>query len=130
MGLVEEHIKLTNGIVSGELNREQVATEINRIESEYGEDSFDSYAVKRKNAPWTKYDLEDLEVQSASGACSKDFYLYMAEVSEYVHRSNDKRGLFGSIEKVIKFIAKNWLAILIFIAFVALVIWGISRFLR
>lgn len=113
MGLVEEHVRLTNSIVAGDLTIEQVKEELNRIETEYGPDSFDLYKVKKKSAPWSKEDLEDLEIQSASGACSKDFYLYMAEVSEFVHRKNRKSGLLGLVDSLIRFIAKHWLIILI-----------------
>lgn len=113
MGLVEEHVRLTNSIVAGDLTVEQVKEELNRIETEYGPDSFDLYKVKKKSAPWSKEDLEDLEIQSASGACSKDFYLYMAEVSEFVHRKNRKSGLLGFVDSLVRFIAKHWLIILI-----------------
>lgn len=117
MGLVEEHVRLTNSIVAGDLTIEQVKEELNRIETEYGPDSFDLYKVKKKSAPWSKEDLEDLEIQSASGACSKDFYLYMAEVSEFVHRKNRKSGLLGLVDSLVRFIAKHWLIILIIFGF-------------
>lgn len=112
MGLVEEHVKLTNSILAGDLTVDQVKSEINRIESEYGSGSFDSCKVRKKSAPWTKEDLDELEIQSALGTCSKDFYLYMAEVSEFVYKKNKKSGLMGYIQKAIGFIAKHWLLFL------------------
>lgn len=128
MGVVEEHVKLTNKIMAGELTYNQVKNEIDRIESQYGEDSFGSYKVKKTSAPWSMKDLEDLEVQSVSGACSKEFYLYMAEVSEFVYKKNKNIGLIGRIEQILKFIAKNWLIVLVIIGVVILIWWAIARF--
>lgn len=126
MSLIEEHINLTNEIMAGNLTKKQVVDEINKIESKYGESAFGSYQVTKKSAPWSKSDLEDLKVQSASGACSKEFYLYMAEVSEYVHRESAKKGL---IEKASRIIAKNWLWILFAIAGLFIVIACLTKIL-
>lgn len=127
MGLVEEHVKLTNSILAGDLTVDQVKSEINRIESEYGLGSFDSCKVSKKSAPWTKEDLDELEIQSASGACSKDFYLYMAEVSEFVYKKNKKTGLMGCVENAINVIAKHWLIILVIIVLIVIAFWGIAN---
>lgn len=127
MGLVEEHVKLTNSILAGDLNVDQVKSEVNRIESEYGPGSFDSYKVRKTSAPWTKEDLDELEIQSISGACSKDFYLYMAEVSEFVYKKNKKTGLMGCVENAINVIAKHWLIILVIIVLIVVAFWGIAN---
>ena len=127
MNLVEEHIKLSNGILAGDLSVEQVKNEIARIEKEYGTDSFDSYKVKKKSAPWTEADLDDLEIQSASGACSKEFYLNMAEVSEFVHKKYKKNGWIGCITSFLKFVAYHWLIILFCVGLFILFCWGISK---
>lgn len=137
MGLIEEHIQLAKKIVGGELSKTLVIEEINRIEKEYGEDAFNSFVVKKKSSPWTQKDLDDLEMQSASGAGSKEFYLYMAEVSEFVHKKDKRQGFFAVIECGLKFIARYWLKILctvLIIALVcgafALVYWVIAKFIR
>jgi len=122
MSLVKEHISLTNGILSGKISKADVETAMDRIEKEYGESAFNLYKVEKKPAPWTQGDLDDLEIQSASGACSKEFYLYMAEVSDYVHRNGNKNKIFAFGEKILKFIIKNWLKILAGIVF-ALILW-------
>lgn len=126
MGLIEEHIKLTDGIISGKMDRECVEKEMKRIESEYGTGSFNSYKVQKKSAPWTKKDLDNLEIQSASGACSKEFYLYMAEVSEYVYGKNKKSGGHN----LFKFVAKNWLIIIGVIIFIFVIYWGVTKITR
>lgn len=112
MELVEEHVKLTRDIVSGNINLEQVKETLERIECEYGPDSFDSYKVEKKSAPWTMEDLNDLEFQSISGACSKDFYLYMAEVSDYVHKDVKSSGFLGLVGKYARKLAEHWLIVL------------------
>lgn len=122
MGIIEEHIKLTKGIASGSINQSLVLKEIDRIEREYGEDAFGAYRVQRKSAPWTKADLDELEIQSASGACSKDFYIYMAEVSDYVHKDVKERGISGFITKFGQTIARHWLIALIAIGILVMVI--------
>lgn len=127
MSLVNEHISLTNGILSGKLSKSGVASEIDRIEKEYGESAFNLYKVQKKDAPWTQSDLDDLEIQSASGACSKEFYLYMAEVSEYIHKKNCKNIVFAFIENVVKWIMKNWLIITAMIVFVAIIVVLLSK---
>ncbi len=82
MSGIEEQIALTSQILKGEIGRADVEKELDRISREYGEDCFNSYTVKRKPKPWKEEDLKELQVLSASGAASKDFYRYMAEVSE------------------------------------------------
>lgn len=85
MSGLDEQINLVSKIMKGEIDRSGVEQELNRISAEYGDDSFNSYTVKRMPKPWTDKELKDLEVLSATGAASKEFYLYMAEVSEAVY---------------------------------------------
>lgn len=84
MSGIEEQIELTSRILKGEIGCAGVERELDRISEQYGEDCFNSYIVKRKPEPWNEADLKELRVLSASGAASKEFYRYMAEVSEAV----------------------------------------------
>ncbi len=84
MSGIEEQSVLTSKILKGEIGRADVEKELDRISRKYGEDCFNSYPVKRKPKPWKEEDLKELEILGASGAGSKDFYRYMAEVSEAV----------------------------------------------
>ena len=129
MGLIEEHLKLSERIVSGKMTRADVERELCRIELEYGSNAFNYYTVKKKQAPWTQKDLDELEIKSASGAGSKEFYLYMAEVSEYVYKAKKKHGLLGLFERIIKFVAKNWILVVGIILFVVLIYVGIAKFI-
>jgi hypothetical protein len=82
---LEEHIKLTSKIVRGEIKRPQVEKILEQMEEKYGEYCFDTFPVDRKEKPWSKAYLKELELLSGSGASSKEFYLYMSEVSDYVY---------------------------------------------
>lgn len=86
MEYIGEQIELVSKIVKGEINKAGVEKELSRMEQQYGSECFNSYPVKRKPKPWTKEHLNELEVLSSSGASSKEFYLYMAEVSEEVYK--------------------------------------------
>ena len=107
MSLIEEHIHLANDIAAGKISANQLEEELSRIENEYGASAFNSFKVTRKDPPWTNEDLEDLRDQSSAGACSKEFYRYMVEVSESVYKNNS--GIGG---RIIRFAKKNWLLIL------------------
>ena len=51
---------------------------------------------------WDKKYLDNLEIQAASGACSKEFYLHMADVADYVYGktgSNEYKNNFKSKQK-------------------------------
>lgn len=84
MNGINQRVKLGTKILRGEINKAEAVKEIERISEQYGEDCFNSYEVKRQSKPWTEKELKELEILSASGAGSKEFYLYMAEVSEEV----------------------------------------------
>lgn len=84
MSGVDEQIKLVSKILNGKIDKAGVEKEIEQIANKYGDDCFNSYTVKRKPKPWSVKDLQELEGLSTSGAASKEFYLYMAEVSEEV----------------------------------------------
>lgn len=90
MGAVEEQIRLVSKIVNGEIHRPEVERELDRIAKQYGEDCFNSYVVTRKPKPWSKEYLEELRALSVRGAGSREFYLYMAEVSDEVHKGVPK----------------------------------------
>ena len=83
---IDEQINMVNDIINGKINRKQVERKIDQMIHKYGKDSFDSYPVKRKDkSEWNEEHLHELENLSNSGASSIEFYLYMAEVSDYVH---------------------------------------------
>ena len=107
MNGIDEQIKLVSKILSGEISKMEVAKELKRISETYGEECFNSYEVKRKPKPWTEQNLKELEILNASGAGSKEFYLYMAEVSEevYAQKAKKKKLLTGVLFGVLIVVA-------------------------
>ena len=94
----EEGLELVSKMLRGEIGKAEVAKEIERISEQYGDDCFNSYEVKRQPKPWTRKSLEELEILNAAGAASKEFLLYMAEVSEEVYsQKNKKKKLFRGV---------------------------------
>lgn len=91
MSGIDKQIELVQKIVKGKIKYNQVKTELENISKKYGDNCFNSYVVKKKNKPWDRKYLQELENLSASGAASKEFYLHMAEVSDHV---------YGKIKKI------------------------------
>lgn len=80
-----EIFDLVRKITSGKCTHAQAERELNRIEEQYTSSVFTYYPPKRKETPWNKAYLVELANEFYCGASSKDFILYMAEVSEKVH---------------------------------------------
>lgn len=102
----EEQFKLVGKISKGEIRKPEVEKELDRISKEYGDDCFNSYAVHKKPQPWDEGYLDELKILSTSGAASKDFYLHMAEVSDYLNdnkkkESHKKVGFLAGIAVVV-----------------------------
>lgn len=91
MNAGKELSRLTSKILTGEMRYADVEEALNRIAMQYGEDCFNSFPVERKEKPWSEKDLEELGNLSACGAGSREFYLYMAEVSDYVYSKKADR---------------------------------------
>lgn len=86
---------MVNGLIErlkeGNISLQEVQNEIDRISKEQGENAFNSYVVKKHSAPWTKEDLDELRMLSVSGAKSKEFILYWAEVNDYLKRKDGRK---------------------------------------
>lgn len=91
MSGIDEQVDLAYKILNGKIKKVDVEKELERISKKYGDNCFNSYTVKRKPQPWSEKDLKDLGNLSASGAASKEFYRYMAEVSEQVYAQKATR---------------------------------------
>ena len=87
-------------IIDGKLSFNDVQKRIQEYETKYGNDFFDDYDIPKKNKPWDREYLKELELKSLSGLRSKQFILYLAEVSEYVY-SNEKAYKRKRITKII-----------------------------
>lgn len=76
-------------IANGKLSLKDVQQRIQEYEQKYGIDFFDDYDIEKKEKPWNKEYLKELEAKILSGIRSKQFILHLAEVSEYVY-TNEK----------------------------------------
>lgn len=88
---VEEQVELVSLILNGHISYDEVRKKLDDISIQYGDGVFNSYEVKKKPKPWTESDLRELEILSASGAGSKEFYLYLSEVSDYIKKQKSKK---------------------------------------
>lgn len=85
-----EIFELVRRITSGECTQAQAEEELGRIEKKYSSSVFTHYPPERKEKPWDKAYLDELAGLFYCGASSKEFILYMAEVSEEVYHPERK----------------------------------------
>ena len=76
---------LVNDIVDHKVNLEEAAERIEMLKSLYGDDIFPGYIFEKEPKPWRKSYLKELKEMHISGACSEEFILYMAEVSDDIY---------------------------------------------
>lgn len=94
-----ELFDLVEGIADGKFTQKQVKQKLDQIEKKYSPDVFVWYPPERKEKPWDMPYLKKLEDLFYCGASSKEFILYMAEVSDEVYRARRvrKAALIGLI---------------------------------
>ena len=74
-------------IANGTYTRKDVKNKLDALERAYPEETYMVYPVARKEKPWNLAYLKELETLFYSGAASREFLEYMAEVSEDVYRA-------------------------------------------
>ncbi len=87
---------LINGIASGQIKAKAAEQYIDRLKDQYGSDVFPSFDFKKQPKPWNKEYLCELQKKNVTGACSEEFILHMAEVSDYVF-GRRKKSIIGAI---------------------------------
>lgn len=84
----DELFDLVQKIINGKCNKVQANTEIARVERAYPNEKFPYFKPERtEKSTWNMSYLKELENLYYSGANSKEFILYMAEVSEEIYRA-------------------------------------------
>ena len=78
-------------IANGTYTRKDVKNKLDTLERAYPEETYMVYPVARKEKPWNLAYLKELETLFYSGAASREFLEYMAEVSEDVYRAKRLR---------------------------------------
>ena len=77
--------------MNGEYTADQAKAELDEMEREFGDQAFLPGKGAKKPRPWTRADLEDLRLEAASGAGSRDFFIYLAEMGEEVSRMERRK---------------------------------------
>ena len=75
---------LVNDIIEGKISRDVAADRIADLKRKDGDDIFPSIHFQKKSKPWDKKYFSKLKQMNITGACSEEFLLHMAEVSEYM----------------------------------------------
>lgn len=109
---VRARINFMEKVMAGKYTRAEAEAELDRMEREFGDLAFLPGTVTRKPKPWTMKHLEELKTAAICGAGSREFFSYMAEVGEEVHR---KPRIWNGIKRIWNGIKANW-AILAYIA--------------
>ena len=86
--------------VNGAYTADRAEAELDRMEREFGDLTFLPGKVTRKPRPWTRTDLENLRLEAAAGAGSRDFFTYLAEMGEEVNRTERRKRTFRIVAVV------------------------------
>lgn len=73
---------LLNDIIEKRITKNDVSRRIQALKTRYGDDIFPSIYIEKEAKPWNKAYLLKLKEKSITGACSEEFILHMAEVSD------------------------------------------------
>ena len=91
---------LVNDIATGKTNVKEVRVSINRIKTQFGSDAFPSFSFDKQPKPWNIEYLHELQRKNVTGACSEEFIIHMAEVSDYVF-GKQRRNVIGAIVAIV-----------------------------
>ena len=80
----DEINRLVGDIVNHNVDLVQTRVRIDALKKEYGGDLFSSINFEKKPLPWDESYLRELKEKNVTGACSEEFLLHMAEVSDYL----------------------------------------------
>lgn len=75
---------LVNDIIEQKATVQDVSHRIQALKAKHGEDIFPDIYFEREAKPWNKSYLLKLKQKNITGACSEEFILHMAEVSEHI----------------------------------------------
>lgn len=91
---------LVNDIATGKTNVKEVRVSIERIKTQFGSDAFPGFSFEKQPKPWNFEYLHELQRKNVTGACSEEFIIHMAEVSDYVF-GRQRRNVIGAIVAIV-----------------------------
>lgn len=97
MDNIQARIDFVHKVQKGQYTYAEAEAELDRMQQVYGETAFSVGKVVRKPKPWTMKDLKKLERDFISSASSREFFDYMAEMSEEVYRKKRQKRMLAII---------------------------------
>lgn len=92
---------LVNDIINHDVNLSETQARIDVLKNKYGEDSFPSINFEKKAQPWDEAYLKELKVKNVTGACSEEFLIHMAEVSDYLSAKKQKSTTIAIVTAIV-----------------------------
>lgn len=93
--------RLINDILEQKISQKEVYQKIRGLKESYGEDVFPEFAFVPEEKPWNKDYMAKLKKMSITGACSEQFILHIAEVSEYLYKRRKVKYICVSVAGII-----------------------------
>lgn len=97
---------LVDDITDFKITKAETAVRIENLKKKYGKDAFPDIHFQKEERPWRKEYLYKLKKMNITGACSEEFLLHMAEVSEEIASRKKKvvRGIAVAVAALIIFL--------------------------
>ena len=86
---------LVNEILEKHIPVAEVRKRIDDLSGKYGDNIFPEIWFEKKEHPWDEAYLTELKNRNITGACSKEFLIHMAEVSEAVYEQKRRTIMIG-----------------------------------
>lgn len=97
----DEVNRLVGDIINHNVDSVQTQARIDEMKQEYGEDSFPSINFEKKSLPWDESYLRELKEKNVTGACSEEFLLHMAEVSDYITAKKRRTTIMAMVAGIV-----------------------------
>ena len=91
---------LVNDIATGKTNVKEVRVSIERIKTQFGSAACPGNSIEKQSKPRNFEYLHELQRKNVTGACSEEFIIHMAEVSDYVF-GRQRRNVIGAIVAIV-----------------------------
>lgn len=113
-------------MINNHLSVDDVKKRIQEMEAEYGTDYFFDYDIeyadieRKPKQDWDEEYYEKVKTKGILGIASKQYFLYFAEVNEYIHNKRDEEQRKKKRRKLIIFISAVVIAVIMITVFIML----------
>ncbi len=91
MSIIDERIELFNQIIEDKASSQYVNEKLEELEHRYGKDAFLPFSISDNVELWTEKYYENLIALGYAGASSKEFFLYLVEVRDFLKQEKRKK---------------------------------------